>query len=245
MNIAINQSLTHKDTLIWAIICSVLLHVLLAWLIPNIQLDAIKTPDILKVVLVQKPEPQPVVEPEPVQPPPEVTKPKIKPKPKLQPQPIPLPTPLPVVEEIEPTPAPPPEIIAATPKIEAAAAQTVPKIVPIEKPEPPPPPPPPSQSDISDARGKYGNTLWNAISKHKKYPRVAQMRGWQGEVIVELELDGNGKISSKKIAKSSGYSVLDNQALEMVEKALPFPVPPEVLRGSNFTITVPVPFKFE
>lgn len=234
-------------------ICSALLHVLLAALIPNFQFDAIKTPDILKVVLVQKPEPPPVAEPEPVQPPPETikpkiepeVKPKIKPKPKLQPQPIPLPTPLPVVEEMEPTPAPPPEIIAVAPKIEAAPVQTVPKIVPIEKPEPPPPPPVPSQTDINDARGKYGNALWSAISKHKKYPRIAQMRGWQGEVIVELQLDGNGKINSKKVVQSSGYSALDKQALEMVEKALPFPVPPEVLRGSNFTITVPVPFKLE
>jgi protein TonB len=39
--------------------------------------------------------------------------------------------------------------------------------------------------------------------------------------------------------------VLDKQALEMVEKALPFPAPPDVLRGNNFTITVPVPFKLE
>jgi protein TonB len=71
------------------------------------------------------------------------------------------------------------------------------------------------------------------------------MRGWQGEAIVELLLDGGGKIKSKKIAQSSGYEALDKQALEMVEKAQPFPAPPEALRGNNFTITVPVPFKLE
>ena len=68
------------------------------------------------------------------------------------------------------------------------------------------------------------------------------MRNWQGEAIVELELDGSGKLKSKKISQSSGYEVLDKQALEMVEKALPFPAPPEALRGTSFTITVPVPF---
>ena len=99
----------------------------------------------------------------------------------------------------------------------------------------------PSQADLDG----YSNSLWGAISKHKKYPKIAQMRGWQGEVIVELQLDGNGKIKSKKIAQSSGYEVLDKQALEMVEKALPFPIPPETLRSNNFTITVPVPFKLE
>ena len=71
------------------------------------------------------------------------------------------------------------------------------------------------------------------------------MRGWQGEAVVELELDGNGKLQAKKITQSSGHEVLDKQALEMVEKALPLPMPPEALRGTNFTITVPVPFKLE
>lgn len=216
--------------------------------IPNIQFDAIEVPDILKVELVKipAPEPAPIVQPEPVQPPPEIVKPKTQPKPKLQPKPTlkPTPVPVPVTEKSEPTPEPPPrEVIAVAPKIESAPTQTVPVIVPIEKPEPPPPTP--SQENLEDARGKYGNTLWGAISKHKKYPKIAQMRGWQGEVIVELRLDGDGKISSKKITQSSGHDVLDKQALEMVEKALPFPAPPEVLRGSHFTITVPVPFNLE
>jgi protein TonB len=71
------------------------------------------------------------------------------------------------------------------------------------------------------------------------------MRGWQGEVIVELSLDGNGKLKSKRILQHSGYESLDQQALEMVDKAMPFPAPPEALRGSSFTIKVPIPFKLE
>ena len=114
-------------------------------------------------------------------------------------------------------------------------------------PTPPVKPPPtgPSQADIRAANGDYGNTLWNSISKYKNYPKIAQMRGWQGESIVELQLSGDGKISSKKIIKSSGYDVLDKEALEMVDKATPFPEPPEALRGSRFSITIPIPFKLE
>ena len=133
-------------------------------------------------------------------------------------------------------------MIAVAPKPDTAPpAQTIPAPIPVKQETPPVP----SQVDIEDARSKYGNSLWGAISKHKKYPKIAAMRNWQGEAIVELELDGNGKLKSKKIIQSSGHEVLDKQALEMVEKALPFPAPPEALRGSNFTITVPVPFKLE
>lgn len=238
MNIAINQSPAHENTLIWAIVCSMLLHGLLAWVIPNLKFDEVKTPDILKVELVKKPEPPPEVLPEPIPPPPEV----VKPAPKPLPKPIvkPLPTP---VEKIEPTerPAPPPpEVIAVAPK-EAAPTPTHVAPIPVPVKQEPPPPVAPSQADIDG----YSSSLWGAISKHKKYPKIAAMRGWEGEVIVELQLDGNGKLKSKKITQSSGHEVLDKQALEMVEKALPFPIPPDALRNSSFTITVPVPFKLE
>ncbi|MFA7350001.1 MAG: energy transducer TonB [Methylotenera sp.] len=242
MNIAVHQSITHTNTLLWAIIGSLLLHGLLVLVIPDFKFDEIKTPAILEVELVKKPEPpQPVVPPEPVQPQPKVIQPKPLPKP------ITKPLPTPMVEKIEPvvepTPAPPPDVIAVAPTAEVTPpAHTVPAPVPV-KPEPTPPTI--NQTDIDDARGRYGNALWNAISKHKKYPKIAQMRGWQGEATVELLLDGSGKIKSKKIVQSSGYEALDKQALEMVEKAQPFPTPPEALRGNNFTITVPVPFKLE
>lgn len=243
MNIALKQSITNESTLIWAIICSILLHGLLAVFVPNLKFDdiVIKAPDTLEIELVKKPEPPPVAEPEPIPPPPEVTKP--------EPKPVVKPLPTPVIEKSEPIaqPAPitpPPEVIAVAPKETAPPpAQTAPAPVAVK--QEPPPPPAPSQADMDDARHHYGNSLWGAISKHKKYPKIAQMRGLEGEVIVELQLDGSGKLKSKKIAQSSGHEVLDKQAMEMVEKALPFPMPPEALRSSNFTITVPVPFKLD
>lgn len=247
MNIAVNQTTTHGNTLIWAIICSILLHGFLALVIPNLKLYAVKTPDILKVELVKTPEPAPVAAPKPIQPSPEIVKPKIEPqiKPKIIPTPKPTPVP---IEKNEPIIEAPPvvhqtEVIAVTPQPDATPANnTVPAPVPVKQ---EPPAPTVSQADLDNARSRYGDSLWGAISKHKKYPKIATMRGWQGEAIVELNLDGSGKLKSKKIIQSSGFEVLDKQALEMVEKALPFPSPPDVLRGSNFTITVPVPFKLE
>ena len=70
------------------------------------------------------------------------------------------------------------------------------------------------------------------------------MRGWQGEVMLDLQLDGNGRVLSSKVQQSSGYDALDKQALEMVKKAS-FPPPPEALRGSTFNIQVPVAFRLE
>lgn len=242
MNIAVSYSYSNK-TLAWAIIGSMLLHALLVAVIPNIKFDEIKEPEILNVDFVKLPEPPPPA-PEPVQPEPETVKPKIEPKIKPEPKPVTKPVPTVAAEPTQPVSEPPPvqptQVIAVAPKpTPAPPVQTVPVPVVQE------PPPVINQADYEDARNKYGNSLWGAISKHKKYPKIAAMRNWQGEAIVELELDGNGKLKSKKIVQSSGHDVLDKQALEMVEKALPFPAPPEALRGNSFTITVPIPFKLE
>ena len=243
MNIAVkkiyNNAGFSESTLLWAIICSILLHVLLVAIIPNIKFDIPKKPETLEIQLV-KPEPQPAAIPQPEPPKSEPVKPEPV-KPKVEPKPIVKPAPV-IVHKEEPTqsnPPPaqpnPPEVIAAAPK-----ADVPPQVI-----APPPPKPTVTPTEINQAHEGYGTTLWNAISKFKKYPRIAQSRGWQGEVIVELSLDGNGKLKSKKIIQNSGYEVLDQQALEMVDKALPFPEPPEALRNGGFTIRVPIPFKLE
>jgi len=218
-----------------------LLHGLLILIIPNIHFDAVQMPEVLEIQLVKQPAPTP-----PAQPPAEVVEPQTKSIPKPTPKPVVKQTPSPIVQEARPITETPittvaPEVIAVKPAPERPApTHTQPVAEPVKE-----TPPMPSQAEIDNATGRYGNSLWNAISKHKKYPKIAQMRGWQGEAIVELELDGSGKLKSKKITQSSGYEVLDKQALEMVEKAVPFPTPPEALRNSNFTIVIPVPFKLE
>lgn len=244
LNIAVKPSpTTHENTLIWAVICSIALHALLLVAIPKFEIDPVKLPEVLTVALMSAPESPPIVAAEPKPPTPEPIKPTIKPTPKpiIKPSIIPK-----VISKASPPDQPPPstqtEVIALTPKPE-----TAPSAMP---PAPPPPPEPvkpaaPSQADMTSALNSYNSMLWGRIAKYKQYPKIAQMRGWQGEVIVELLVDASGKLKSKKIISGSGYDVLDKQALNMIEKAAPFPAPPEVLRGSSFSITVPIPFKLE
>ncbi len=209
-----------------------MLHAFIALVLPNLAMDPPKQ-ETLVVELVQQAPPPP--------PPPEPPKPEpIKPKPLIKPVVKPLPVPTEIKSEPTPPP-PPPEVIAVAPQVDAPPPPTPPvAIVPREPPKPIVVP-----VDTTVARDNYDSALWAAIVKHKQYPRIAQMRGWQGEAIVELQIDGNGKLKSKKIVQSSGHEVLDRQALDMVEKALPFPTPPDVLRGSNFSVKVPIAFKLE
>jgi protein TonB len=101
------------------------------------------------------------------------------------------------------------------------------------------------QEQLTQHLESYSSLLANAIAKYKQYPKIAQMRGWQGTVIADLEIDSKGTVISIKIKKSSTYEVLDNEAFEMIRKASPFPAPPESLRGKNFNVLVPISFKLE
>ncbi len=240
MEVTIKNPRINESTLIWAVVCSILLHILFFVVVPNFKFDAIKKiPDELTVELMQPKPPEPVVIPEPpkpvepIKPQPEQIKPLPKKELKLEPKPVET-----NHEPVQHEPPPPPTVITATPKVDAPPVITAPppelpkKIESIEE-------------DINAALGQYGNTLGRAIAKHKQYPKIAAMRGWQGKCLLDLKLDGSGNVLSSSVKESSGHEALDNQALEMVRKASPFPAPPEALRGRSFNITVPVSFKLE
>ena len=245
MNITIKNSSLNESTIIWAVTCSILLHILFFVVVPNFKFDVTKkisdrltveivNPEPLETVLIPEP-PKPV---EKIKPAPERIKP--LPKKELKPEPTPVQNIRPEPEPTQAKPPSPPSVITAAPKVDAPPIITAP---------PPPPEPPkkiePSQDDINAALGQYGSTLGRAIAKHKQYPKIAQMRGWQGDCLLDLKLDGSGNVLSASVKESSGHEALDNQALEMARKAAPFPAPPDVLRDRSFNITVPVSFKLE
>jgi len=224
-----------ENALTWALFISIGLHLIAAIGIPNISFQEPVKP-IELVIDLAPPKPEPPAPPTPVKPP-ELVKPKVVPPPQANPTPQlivkPVNTPTPISE--------PPPVIAAAPKAEVTPTFVAPAPV-VAKPEPPKPTV--NQADLDSARNQYGGALSREIAKHINYPGIAKMRGWQGVVEIDFQLDGNGKILSQKIRTSSGFEVLDKQALEMVKKSN-FPTPPEVLKSNAFNVTVPVSFRLE
>ncbi len=240
MELSIKNPSINESTIVWAIVASILLHVLFAVVVPSFKFDAIKKiPDILSVELQKPAPPAPAMIPEPSKSQP--VKEVVAPKPVTKPITKKVQAPSPIKQEVTPQPLveAPPKVIAVEPKVDATPHEVV-SAPPIEKPKPEP-----VQADVDNALGEYGGLLGRAIAKHKSYPKIAQMRGWEGEVMLDLKIDGNGNVLSTKVRESSGHEALDNQALEMVRKASPFPAPPDALRSRTFNISVPVSFKLE
>ena len=91
----------------------------------------------------------------------------------------------------------------------------------------------------------YSSKLTKAIARQKKYPRIAQMRGWQGEIILDLEIDGKGNLIKSKIKQGSKFKILDKEGMNMVKRASPFPKPPKELESKIFNVIVPISFKLQ
>jgi protein TonB len=73
----------------------------------------------------------------------------------------------------------------------------------------------------------YLSLVVSRIQREKRYPLGARMQGIEGEVKVKFSIDQNGRLAGIEIERSSGFDVLDEEALSMIKRAGPFPAPPE------------------
>ena len=87
--------------------------------------------------------------------------------------------------------------------------------------------------------------LSRAIGRNQNYPRRALQMGWQGKVELEVRLSPEGKVREVHVAKSSGYPMLDEEAVAMVKRTGQLPAVPADFRGREFTVLVPVVFKID
>jgi protein TonB len=131
---------------------------------------------------------------------------------------------------------------------------------PVQAPAPPPSAPASLASSSSEAAAApvkpvaetfdpslfdaYRLALISAAKRYKRYPVQAMERGWEGRVEIRVVVDANGTIKSALVKSSSRYQILDNQALDMVRRALNAltevrPAP----RGREFTVDIPVIFE--
>ena len=74
------------------------------------------------------------------------------------------------------------------------------------------------------------------IDAHKVYPQIAVRNGWEGRVLVEMRLEGDGSLTAVRLLEGSGYDVLDDATIVAVRRASPFPPVARVL-------TVPVEYR--
>jgi len=71
---------------------------------------------------------------------------------------------------------------------------------------------------------------------------AAQARNEKGTAQLAFSLDRQGRVTATRILKSSGSAALDQETLELVRRAQPFPALPAAMAGAQIDLTVPVRF---
>ena len=219
----------------YAVLASIVLHGMV--LFGFSQRDAARRVAPSAPIVAHLVDPPPAVAPTPAAP--QVEPPKAKPvpsKPRAAPKPVAkAATPAPV----EPSEASAPPAPPAPPVSEAAPP------APAEPPAPPAiaaaaPTPGPATATVETvdlgSLAQYRLQLLSMARKYKRYPRVAMDNNWEGDVVVRMVIGANGMISMVSVKSSSGHEVLDQQALEMFQKAKPLVQIPAALRGKEFTL---------
>lgn len=97
----------------------------------------------------------------------------------------------------------------------------------------------------SNAIPTYQQTLLSHLERYKKYPRAARRRVQEGIPHVRFRLDRQGNVLTLQLAQSSGYALLDQEALDMVERAKPLPAIPPEISGATLEVIVPVRFRLD
>jgi len=117
---------------------------------------------------------------------------------------------------------------APVPAVTAAAAQPAPSVR--------------AQPALLDG---YGRQLAELFARQQEYPRIAALRGWEGVVRVRLNVARKGNLVAIHLDRSSGFDVLDQHALAMLERFASLPPLPEGLEADEIQVVVPIQYKLK
>ena len=97
---------------------------------------------------------------------------------------------------------------------------------------------------IAGAEADYAAILLAWLQHHKRYPRRAEARRQEGVVRLFIAVGRSGQVLEGRIDQGSGHRLLDQAALDMLERAAPLPPIPEDVPGERLEIVVPTHFFF-
>jgi protein TonB len=140
-----------------------------------------------------------------------------------------------------------PEKIEPLPSLPNADVQLPPERKSPDKPVEQTPPVPESTSPPRPRPSAAAIASWHQkiavqVERHKGYPASARARHETGIAELAFTLDRNGKVVKSRVVRSSGFAALDQETIDTVRRAQPFPPPPPGMPEDSFEFTLPIRF---
>ncbi len=143
--------------------------------------------------------------------------------------------------EPEPKPQPEQEKIVEEPEPEKQVEEVM-----VEKPKPEPP-----KKNVEvinpqeEAMFRYRDMVKQKIESYRRYPKWAKKQGLAGISYLAFTLLSNGMVQDIKLIHSSGFNILDKEAISTVRRASPFKPIPEKFNCSSLTMEVALVFQLK
>jgi protein TonB len=99
--------------------------------------------------------------------------------------------------------------------------------------------------NLGNLRGLFTGKVRQRIATAKNYPRIARRRRMEGQPVIAFTLDKGGRVMQAALARTSGYRLLDQAALEAVHQAAPYPEIPAPLKMDTFQFKLPISFNLK
>lgn len=82
-------------------------------------------------------------------------------------------------------------------------------------------------------------SLWRRVAELKRYPNSARINGQEGKVILKAVIRSDGQLADVFVQTSSGYSALDQAAIETVRLACPVHMK-HAIGKSQIVVSLPI-----
>jgi protein TonB len=151
------------------------------------------------------------------------------------------------IQDVQPEQTPQ-EKIEPPPPVPDAEVKMPEEVKPAEKPKEEPTPPVPETTSPPRPRpsaaqvASWHRRIAQQVERHKGYPPSARKRHETGTAQLAFTLDRNGKVVTSRIVRTSGSAALDQETIDTVRRAQPYPAPPPNMPGDTFDFTVPIHF---
>jgi len=89
----------------------------------------------------------------------------------------------------------------------------------------------------------YVGKIRQSIETEWQYPEMALRYGLQGKLALEFTILGNGQLEGLRLIRSSGSSLLDNEALRAIKAAAPFPPIPSWIKPNPLRISATMEYR--
>lgn len=104
-------------------------------------------------------------------------------------------------------------------------------------------PTPVSRHALSDY-GWLASVVAGEVEQVKRYPAQAKWHRWQGKVVVQTVIHGDGHISDIEVVASSGHDTLDHDAIALLERISPMQLQ-HPLDQSFIVVRIPIGYRLE